>query len=168
MSLIQSNDLNNNNLEGIVSSKVISTNTNVQSTKGGEEEGVYVDHSKSNILPFIRYFYVPENLFLEDLLQTHRYHEWLKEGWLLKLYFIISFIQYAYSNSGQSGVKRNGFVRIYSTVLRKTVGKQIVNGKAFYKRASEVLRQSGVLEVNSRYSNAKTQRFPKSFRFGKP
>ena len=167
MSSTQSNDLINNNLKEIVPSKTLSTNPNTQSTKEGEEEGVYVDHSKSNILPFIRYFYVPENLCLEELLRANGHHAWLTEVRLRKLYFLISFIQYAHSNSGQSGVKRNGFVRIYSSVLRKNVGKRIINGKAFYRLVIEVLRDIGVLEVNSRYSNAKTQRFPKSFRLGK-
>src|SRR5438874_1978691 len=99
MDSVPSNDLiNNNNLEGIVPSTITGTNTNVQSTKKGEPEGVYVAHPKSNILPFIRRFYVPENLFLENLLRENGYQAWLTDVRLCKLYFLISFIQYAYIN----------------------------------------------------------------------
>src|SRR5262245_2484996 len=132
MNLLASNDLIKNRVQESTSNKILRT-------KEGEPKGVYVDHSKANILPFIRYFYVPENLFLEDLLRIKAYEEWLREHWLQKLYLFISFIQYAYANSGQSGVKRNGFVGICSTTLRKILGKRIIKGRAFYKLATDVL-----------------------------
>jgi hypothetical protein len=159
---IQSNDVKNNDLRENTFNKVLSP-------KEGEPKGVYVDHPRPNIIPFIRYFYVPKNLCLEDFLKAKGYHQWLTAVRLCKLYRWISFIQYTYANSGQSGVKRNGFVTICSTTLRKILGKRIINGRAFYKLATDVLVDIGVLEVNERYaaSDAQRQGFPKSFRLAR-
>jgi hypothetical protein len=165
MSLIQPNDLiNNNNLEGI--NNQLST---VQSTKNSLTTGAYL-YPKSNVLPFIHEFYVPKNLFLEELLAQNGLNEWLKSKWLQKVYFVPSFIQYAYLDYKRVGVKRNGYVGIHKTVLARNVGDHIKDGKAFYLLVLEVLRLLGVIEVNHKYwaTTEKRGGFPKSFRLAKP
>jgi len=126
-------------------------------------------YPKSNLLPFIREFYVPQNLFLEELLAQIGLNEWLNPRWLQKLYFVPSFIQYAYLDYKRAGVKRNGYVGIHKTVLARHVGDHIKDGKAFYLRVLEVLVLLGVIDINHRYfaSPNKENGFPKSFRLAK-
>src|SRR6266516_3591502 len=133
MSLIQPNDL-----------------ITVQNTKNPSGTGAYL-YPKSNVLPFIHEFYVPKNLFLEELLAQKGLNEWLKAKWLQKVYFVPSFIQYAYLDYKRVGVKRNGYVGIHKTVLARHVGDHIKDGKAFYLLVLEVLVLLGVIEINHQY-----------------